>query len=94
VYLVLRCTIGITRRSLGFTPGYQSGFIHGIFIFKQQIWFLRFNYHLSVKLKTLDIFEDYKRGVCLDNLDVGLDWSALIRTTLNSSNLLGLLVQS
>ena len=23
--------------------------------------------------------EDYKRGVCLDDLDVGLDWNALIR---------------
>ena len=22
--------------------------------------------------------EDYKRGVCLDDLDVGLDWNALI----------------
>ena len=22
--------------------------------------------------------EDYKRDVCLDNLDVGLDWNALI----------------
>ena len=68
VYLVLSCTVGITRRSLGFTPGYQSGFIHGIFVFKQQIWFLRFNYHLSVKLKIFS--EDYKRGVCLDDLDV------------------------
>ena len=23
--------------------------------------------------------EDYKRGVCLDDFDVGLDWNALIR---------------
>jgi len=23
--------------------------------------------------------EDYKRGVCLDDLDVGLDWNALIK---------------
>ena len=23
-------------------------------------------------------FEDYKRGVCFDNLDVGLDWNTLI----------------
>ena len=26
--------------------------------------------------------EDYKRGVCLDDLDVGLDWNALISTQL------------
>ena len=24
--------------------------------------------------------EDYKRGICLDDLDVGLDWNALIKT--------------
>ena len=23
--------------------------------------------------------EDYKRGVCLDDLDVGLDWNALFK---------------
>ena len=24
-------------------------------------------------------YEDYKRGCCLDDLDVGLDWNALIK---------------
>ena len=52
VYFVLSCTVGIARRSLGITPGYQSGFIHGILTFKQQICFLMISYHLSVKFKT------------------------------------------
>jgi len=33
VDLVLSCTLGIAGRSLGLTPGYQSDFIHGIFLF-------------------------------------------------------------
>jgi len=31
VYLVLNCTLGIARRSLGLTPGYQSGFLFMVF---------------------------------------------------------------
>ena len=30
--------------------------------------------------------EDYKRGVCLDDLDVGLDWKALIKITFRKYN--------
>ena len=66
VYLVLSCTIGIARRSLGLTPGYQSGFIHGIFIF---LW----------NWKPWMFSEDLKRGVCFDYLVFGLDWNALIK---------------
>jgi len=40
-------------------------FIHGIFIF-------------LCNLKPWMFSEDYKRGVCLDDLDVGLDWNVLI----------------
>ena len=25
--------------------------------------------------------EDYKKGVCLDDLDVGLDWNTMIKKT-------------
>ena len=42
-----------------------------LIVLVSQIWLLRFSYHLSGKLKALDVFwmfsEDYRRGVCLDD---------------------------
>ena len=75
VYLVLSCTLGIARRSLGLTPGYQSGFIHGIFVFNNKFGFWGSTIIFLWNWKPWMFSEDYKRSVCLD---VGNDWNALI----------------
>ena len=72
-------TLGIARRSLGLTLGYQSGFIHGIFIFNNKFGFWGSTIIFLWNWKPWMFSEDYKRGVFLDDLDVGLDWNALIK---------------
>ena len=63
---ILRTVPGnIIDHTLNITGQIPEGqFPTHLFIFKQQICFLRFSYHLSVKFKTLDVFWGLRNG-CL-----------------------------
>ena len=79
VDLVLSCTLGIATRFLGLTPGYQSDFIHGIFLFDNDFGCWGSTIIFLWNWKPWMFSEGLKRGVCLDDLDFGFDWNALIK---------------